>query len=222
MKALVLALLLASGQAVAQEKSASPAAPAEPATPEAAMPADKAPQATKPARSDAVASKGLRAAVITSALRGTLTIEDVLGEDVELDADTYDHVIGASIGYANIMADQVGYTASVALMNLHMESTDTALLRVDVNIAFGLNETVHLKAGLNGVKVVGGNGLFKDDWRPGIGGQAAIGIQFNPRIGLDVGIIAMRNTRDTTDALGGDTTMEISWTGLELGLTGTF
>lgn len=220
MKSLILALALVPGAAFAQDKTIiAPAA--EPAKQEAMKPAEE-PPAEKPARSEAVASKGLRVAGITSLLRGRLSFEDVDGEDTELTADTYDHVVGASIGYANIMADQVGYTVSIALMNLHLDSTDTALLRIDGNVAFGLNETVHLKAGLNGTKVVGGNGPFKDDWDPGIGGQAAIGVQFNPTLGLDLAFVAMRNTRDTTDALGNDTEMQIVWGGIEIGLTGTF
>ena len=128
--------------------------------------------------------------------------------------------LGLALGVASIPVQAIGFLGQVSFITI--DGTDgaknTDLLRLDANAAYGLNENVFLKGGLNYANFTSSNAK---DYDGGIGFQLGVGVQLTQNVGLDLTYSQMNfEAALAEDGLEGDIDLELS--GLELGLSATF
>ncbi len=128
--------------------------------------------------------------------------------------------IGLALGVASIPVKAIGFLGQVSFITI--DGTDgaknTDLMRLDANAAYGLNENVFLKGGLNYATFTSSNAK---DYDGGLGLQLGVGVQLTQNVGLDLTYTRM-NFEGTVseDGLIGDIDLQLS--GLELGVSATF
>ncbi|MNJ94702.1 hypothetical protein D3C87_124040 [compost metagenome] len=165
-------------------------------------------------------SKGIRVSLLrpTIDMKGKGKME---GKTVNLTGKVED-VLGLGVGYANLPVGQVGWTGNVTY--LKPATGDAGMLRGDGNVAYAFTQFVNVKGGLNVMKVIGGS--FAENYTPGIGGQASVGLQLTRNFGLDLSYVMMRNGLKLPVSPGSSskilTVDDLEFAGVEIGLNGTF
>lgn len=161
--------------------------------------------------------EGLRVSFVLPNLKGHFKVSGTVeGIPVNVsDSQSMSDTKGIAIGYANIPVQQIGYLLQGSLLSIPGDEDTVNVLRLEGNGAMGLSSSVFAKAGLNLAKPVSDTGEF--DYTPEIGLQAGLGVQVTPNFGLDFTYTQMKMT---TSKYG--LTADLTISGLEIGLTGTF
>ncbi len=162
---------------------------------------------------ESVSSSGVRIALVSPFLR--VDFKASYNDQSFSSNQKLDSSFGLAAGYANLPIYQLGWTANFAYLNIQSEGTNVGLMRLDGNLGTAFSKMINAKAGLNVSKLVFASGV--GDYNPGIGLQASIGLQFSKNMGLDLGYIYMAQSANSYG-----TRLDISESGPELGLTGTF
>lgn len=123
--------------------------------------------------------------------------------------------VGASLGYAQLPVKKIGYLGLVNFSRIDVDDSanDVNFLRLEANVAYAMNPRVFIKAGANVSDIVNREAKV----RPGLGGQLGIGVRTTPTIGFEVNYLSMNQTN-----IAGPREVDLSESGLELGISGTF
>jgi hypothetical protein len=126
-----------------------------------------------------------------------------------------DSGIGASLGYAYLPVQSLGFTTNLGYIQFRKDGDSAGMVRLDGNLAFAASEIIVLKGGLNVSKWTSGTILTEID--PAIGGQAGLGLQVNKNFGVDIAYVLMRQNEARNGA-----ELELQTSGVEIGINGTF
>ena len=167
---------------------------------------------------NAVSSEGFRVSLLRSDLDAKAKIEldsrTVTGDKIEID-----RAMGVAIGYASLPIQQLGWTANLAYMELKEDDVKIKVARIDANLAYAFDSLINIKGGLNVSELRLDNETL--DYKPAVGLQVGVGLQFTKNFGLDLNYVSMRNTAEIP--VGSKTAdMTVTLDGPELALTGTF
>ena len=174
-----------------------------------------------------VAAQGVKVSlllpVLTAKSKFSSTFEDSNGITVK-DSDTSSSddfsTLGFALGYSNLPVQSVGFVGQFAFLRINPDDStnNIEMLRLEVNAAFAMNEMLYLKGGINLPRIV--TKEIKDiDGE--IGFQAGLGFQFTQNIGLDLSYSVMSFESAGSGEISSYKS-ETEFSGLEIGLTGTF
>lgn len=158
-------------------------------------------------------SKGLRISILKSFLEADVKAS-YQGHSFS-GTDKLDDTLGFSLGYANILVGELGWTANLAYMDIKNEGTSVAMVRADGNLAYAFTSILNIKGGVNLSKFTSGTNY--DKYNVGIGYQGGLGIQLTKNFGLDIGYTQMNQSGSSN---GID--VDVKESGTEIGLNGTF
>ncbi len=162
-----------------------------------------------------ISSRGFRIGLIKPILNfeGKTTVN---GQNYKVSEKLGDS-IGLALGYAHIPVQGIGFTTSLAYMEIKDKDNSSVqgILRVDGNIGYSFSEFLHLKGGINLSRWTKGDA--SDKVKPDLGIQIGLGFQMTRNFGLDVGYTQMnqKTSNDFSD-------VELRESGAEIGMTATF
>lgn len=158
------------------------------------------------------AAQGIRVSLVKSMLDAEVKAS-VGGNSISV-KDTLDEAHGLAVGYASLPVQAIGWTANVTYIEVKNDGSNGNVIRADGNAAYAISSLVNFKGGLNLSKMTGSG---TEDFKPAIGMQASVGLQFTKNFGLDLGYTQMNQTADQD---GVDVKFKMS--GFEVGVNGTF
>ncbi len=173
-------------------------------------------------KSTAVSSEGFRVSLLRSNL--SMKINADYGDEKVNETYKIDQTVGLSLGYVSLPIQQLGWTASLAALQLAVDEDELSMLRADGNVGYAINSYFNIKAGLNisNIKTNDSEASFKPD----IGTQAGIGFQFNKNFGLDINYVITKQfvtvEKKFNNVVSGKSRFTPEQTGTEIALTGTF
>jgi hypothetical protein len=128
--------------------------------------------------------------------------------------------LGFALGVASIPVQAIGFLGQVSFITI--DGTDgaknTDLMRLDANAAYGLNENVFLKGGLNYATFTSSDAK---DFDGGLGLQLGVGVQLTQNVGLDLTYSRMNFEASASEG-GLEADIDLQLSGLELGVSATF
>lgn len=171
-------------------------------------------------------TQGMRISVFKPMLDLKTTVK-FFGTNSEY-TDKLESAWGASIGYANLPVQELGWTMNLGMMQVKENAEDEPINvgRVDLNLGIAFNQYLNFKVGANAAKITKGS-KEGEKLDPRVGFQANIGLQLNENIGFDFGYTQMNvggqlDIPDQSGASIGKADAQISLSGLEAALTATF
>jgi hypothetical protein len=123
--------------------------------------------------------------------------------------------MGFSVGYAHFPLQQLGWSSNLSYLEIKGDNSNVGISKLDGNLGTAFNKTINLKGGFNISKFTSGDN--SNAFQASVGLQASLGVQFTPNLGLDIGYLVMNQTGHLNDI-----TVELSESGPEISLTGTF
>lgn len=139
----------------------------------------------------------------------------------------FDDAYAVSVGYKIVEAGQFGFSTGATYMQGKVKDDGRyTIVKIDGNGTYGLNQWVHLKAGINASKLQDGPGkLEKYVGDTGIGFQAGIGFNINQMFAVDLRYLMQKQegsikAEETEDGVGGD--IKIEENGVEFAISATF
>lgn len=173
---------------------------------------DEAVQTSSAKLNSGTAAKGVRLGIFKpNYTRKTEVVGGNLGgrQEESLADDDY----GVTLGYVDYGIRRFGFDI---LANWAKTFRSSGLIRLEANGAYSFTQQLYVKAGLN-TSADTGSGQTSD---PNIGGQLGVGYQMTPRFGATLQYVIMRLSDESVFFDGAD--LEITYSGLELGVSATF
>jgi hypothetical protein len=191
-----------------------------------------------PAAASSEIHKGFRVSIGTSNPDFRMDYEmttDLPGYE-KLSDDNVTNVAGTniSIGYQKIAPKAWGYSALVNRTNVSNSGGTIQYVGLEGNATYGITEKAYTTFGLNLGKFSNDNEPESDseneyikmeDFNTAVGVQAAIGYQIMKNLSAELKYITKTSTYEdsiTTSSYKADRRLEITLSGIELGITGTF
>ena len=165
-----------------------------------------------------VSSKGIRVSLLKPSLNVELKVSSG-GKSGKSDNVSFGDSTGLSVGYANLPVGQLGWTTNLSLIDTKVDKTNLNFTRLDGNLAYAFTPVVNAKGGLNYSKITKGDD--QNVFTPAIGLQASVGFQVTKNFGIDVGYTQM-NQRVEANVDGNDMDFDFKFSGVEIGINGTF
>lgn len=168
------------------------------------------------------AAQGARVSLLTPILSTHLKVS---GENYNDEAETNTgSIFGLSFGYAQLPIRSLGFMADFAVFSLSEDGNESAMGRLSGNLAYSFNSKFYLKGGLNVFRFLNSAGNMT--MKPGFGGQAGIGAQMTPNLGIETSYVVMKTSSEETlyDHYNQEHKFDVSATlsGLEIAVTATF
>ncbi|MGE3683826.1 MAG: hypothetical protein AB7G93_19075 [Bdellovibrionales bacterium] len=165
-----------------------------------------------------MASRGIRFALTGSSLHAKFRTKSD-GRPVSR-TEYLEPSAGISLGYAHLPSRGLGWIGGFTFSELRDKSDDgdlykVTMARIEANLAYVLKPRLYFKGGPN----VSGftQSDIRDEWNPYIGAQAAVGVQFNQRFGVEFGYMYMQQRGE-----GEGREIKLTERGPEISLTATF
>lgn len=173
-----------------------------------------------------VAAQGVKVSlllpVLTAKSKYSDTYEEngVMIKDSGKTSDDNFSTVGLALGYSNLPVQSLGFVGQLAYVSINPDesSLNLDLIRVEGNLGYAINQMFYLKGGLNLPSIMTKEFKELDEQ---IGYQAGLGIQFTKNLGVELNYSVMNfEIQDEDDFSSFKSELEFS--GLEIGLTGTF
>lgn len=132
-----------------------------------------------------------------------------------------DRTFGITAGYASLPVRRLGWIANAGLFEMTeysrtgQDEDSISFARVDASLAFAVTSNFYLKAGGNVSAFTQKD--TKENFEPGPGYQAGLGVQLTQNIGFEAGWLSM--TQIGVDESDGN---NFKSNGVDFGITGTF
>lgn len=162
-------------------------------------------------------NEGIKLGLIKSFFKGELEITATDGFD-SFSASTSDDVdqdIGLVVGYQMIRPYDVGFNTQ---LSYNMLEEDVNSIRLEGNIAYGINDMMHVLGGLNLNKFTGDDGV--DEYDAEVGFQLGMGANIQ-MFNVSLMYYQIKNSVSESDS-GITVDADITLKGLELGVGITF
>ncbi len=163
-------------------------------------------------------SRGIRVSLIKPILEQRVSASYPGVEGGKVKENPEEAAFGVGLGWADLAVRDMGWMINLAYLDLgdgDLQEVIDGIVRLDGNLAYGINEKLNVRGGINLTKYTQGDGA--NELRPGTGAQAGIGYQLTKNLGVDAGYTFMTFGGNNK---GGRTTVTTS--GAEVAVTGTF
>lgn len=173
-----------------------------------------------------VAAQGVKVSLLLPVLTAKSKYSDTYEEngvtvkDTGKSSDDNFSTLGFALGYSNLPVQSLGFVGQLAYVSINPDeaSLNLDMIRVEGNLGYAINQTVYLKAGVNLPSILTKEFKQLDEQ---IGFQAGLGLQFTQNLGIELNYSVMNFEIQNNDTFSSFKS-ELEFSGLEIGLTGTF
>lgn len=172
-------------------------------------------KATKTSSKGRMAANGLRVSLIqqTTDLEMNVRNGDLSNSNKASAVRTF----GASIGYAYLPVQTMGFTSNFAFLQLQAGGNrHFEMARLDMNAAYAFRSDFYVKGGINGAKFTN---TFLADVNAATGFQIGLGVQPSRQFGIDISYVQMNQSGKFNWS---PATVDLKEVGPEISITGTF
>ncbi len=130
---------------------------------------------------------------------------------------------GLGVGYSNVNIGAIGFVTQAIINSYSGDIIEGNMLKGEFNGTFGFNRNVFVYGGINlGLISIDDINGIEFDSKLGFGYQAGVGAQLTSNFGAKLGYTYSKPSVEASVQGVGDVGFDFTFSGLELGLVGTF